>query len=145
MHWKGHLCFPDVALSFPLHLQKGRRKEQADILWVHHLFFTFLGWLKNRPGKDGSEAIFYVCECRRKICRKYWPSKQIHSPLSCAQEGHFPKYSQQTSARREIPQGIWGKKGNQEHCLELGELRGVCAKKHQYGQESSLRLLSSCL
>lgn len=144
MHWKGHLCFPDVSLSFPLHLQKGRRKEQVDILWVHHLFFTFLGWLKNRPGKDSSEAMFYVCECRRKIWWKYWPSKQIHSPLVLG-KAISPNKASKCQVGERIPRESGGKKGNLEYCLKLGKLRGVCAKKHQYGQESSLHLLSSCL
>lgn len=137
--WEGSSMLSRCGPRFPLHLQKGRRRKHTDILWVHHLFVTFWVGFKIGWGRVAQETPFRSRECRTSW-RKYWSSQQIPSPHLTAPEGHFPQRQPAT-----IRFASLGKRGNQEHCLEIGELRGVCAKKHQYGQQSSLHLLSSCL
>lgn len=53
------------------------------------------------------------------VPRRTIPSK---TASKCQLRGKFPRESGEN-------------KGKQECCLDTGELRGICAKKHQYGQQ----------
>lgn len=129
---EGSSMLSRCALKFPPPPPKREEKETVDILWVHCFYFTFLGWLENRLGKGGSEPSFRSVSARRKAEGSTFPTDTL-SPSG-------PKTASICQLEERFPREFEGK-----FCLELGEMRGVCARKHQHGQKSSLQIFSSCL